>query len=69
MPATFLTSTLGNFARSISRRGKRRIAALDLDRMSAHDLQDLNLPSELRARVDARRALSLWDRSHAGFRG
>ena len=69
MPATFLTSALGNFARSISGRGTRRIASLDFDRMSAHDLQDLNLPFELRSRVDARRELSLWDRAHAGFRG
>jgi hypothetical protein len=69
MPATFLTSALGSFARSISGRGNRRIAALDFDRMSAHDLQDLNLPSELRTRVEMRRELSLWDRAHAGFRG
>ena len=69
MPATFLTSALGNFARNIARRGSRPIASLDFDRMSAHDLQDLNLPSELRSRVDARRELSLWDRAHAGFRG
>lgn len=69
MPATFLTSALGNFARTFTRGGTRRITSLDFDRMSAHDLQDLNLPSELRSRVDARRELSLWDRAHAGFRG
>jgi hypothetical protein len=69
MPATFLTSALSNFARSISRRGNRSIASLDFDRMSAHDLHDLNLPSEIRMRIDARRELSLWERAHGGFRG
>jgi hypothetical protein len=69
MPATFLTSAFGNFARTIARRAHRRISTLDFERMSAHDIQDLNLPSEIRSRINAHRELSLWERSHAGFRG
>ncbi len=69
MPGTFLTSALGNFARNFTRHVRRPVALLDFERMSAHDLQDLNLPSEVRMRVNAHRELTLWDRAHMGFRG
>ena len=33
----------------------RGAAPIDLDRLAAHDLADLNLPADLRARIELRR--------------
>ena len=60
MSAITWTSAFSAFARNFGRRIPR--PAAKLDRLSARDLADLNLPFELKARLDMRRDLDRRDR-------
>ncbi len=63
MSAITWTSAFSALARNFSRR--RAVVSADLDRLSARDLADLNLPSEIRARLDVNR--ELYHRDRIGF--
>jgi len=63
MSAITWTSAFSALARNFSRRRAR--IAVDLDRLSARDLADLNLPSDVRAGLDLRR--ELYHRDRIGF--
>lgn len=68
MPATFWTSALSNLTRGIAFRHRSpHRSSLDLSRLSAHDLADLNLPSDVRARVDLQREANHWERANSWF--
>lgn len=63
MSAITWTSAFSALARNFSRR--RVGASADLDRLNARDLADLNLPSDVRARLDVHR--ELYHRDRIGF--
>jgi hypothetical protein len=69
MSATFLNSVFNAMGFGLPfRHRKRSGAAIDLLRLSAHDLADLNLPADIRARVDVRREGGYLERL-GGWRG
>jgi hypothetical protein len=60
MSAITWTSAFSAISRNIGRR-RARFAA-NIDHLSARDLADLNLPSDVRARIDVDRELARRDR-------
>lgn len=63
MSAITWTSAFSTLTRNFGRAIPRTSA--DLDRLSARDLADLNLPSDVRARIDIHR--ELYRRDRTGF--
>jgi len=61
MTAAIWTSALSALTRSFAH-GRRGGGSAGLDRLSARDLADLNLPSEVRARIDIDREWQRRDR-------
>ena len=56
-----LNSVLSLLADTMKPRATRS-ERIELDRLSSHDLADLNLPPDFRARIDLNRDTATWDR-------